>query len=147
MKVLEKFLPRNSFFRLKTCNFTKTEPFCRCYCIISVIQVYLQKVYFSYLLSKFLQQFWNSKNCKFSRASPKSCIRNQFVIIVDEIMYRELTFYLRNFISLISFLFYLYKAFILFFYSFLKKLLFYIKLSSLPKKCNNGKTLDVLMMC
>ena len=69
----------------------------------------LQNIDFLYLLSKLLQQFQNSK---FSRASPKSYFRNQFVIIVNDIMYRKLTFYLRNFMVLVSFLFYLSKAFI-----------------------------------
>ena len=59
MKVLEKFLPRNSFFRLETCNFTKTEPFCRYSRIILIKQEYLQNVDFSYLLvPTTISEFW-----------------------------------------------------------------------------------------
>ena len=101
----EKCLSRNSFFRLETCNFTNTEPFCWYSCIIPIIQEYLQNVDFFYLLSKFLQQFQNSQNSKFSRVSSKSCFRNQFEIIANEIMYRKFAMYLRNFMALISFLF------------------------------------------
>ena len=108
----EKCLSKNSFFRLETCNFTNTEPFCWYSCIIPIIQEYLQNVDFFYLLSKFLQQFQNSQNSTFSRVSSKSYFRNQFVIIANEIMYRKFEFYLRNFMALISFLFYVFQAFI-----------------------------------
>ena len=128
----EKCLSRNSFFKSETCNFTKTEPFCRYSCVIPIIQGCQQNVDFSYLLTNFLQQQQDSKNSKFSRASPKSCFRNQFVIIANEIVYRKLTFYLRNFLVFISFSFYVCKT-------------FFKKYNT--KKYNNGKTLDVLMMC
>ena len=100
-------------FRVRYLQFYKTEPFSRYSCIIPTIQEYLQNVDFPYFLSKFLQQFQNSKNFKLSRASPKSYFHNQFAIIVNEITYRKRTFYLRNFMSLFSFLFCLYKPFIL----------------------------------
>ena len=88
---IEKFI-----FRLETCNFTKTEPFCRYSCIIPIIQDYLQNVDFSYLFSKF------------SLASPRSCFQSQFIIIVNEIICRKITFYLRSFTTLISFIFFIY---------------------------------------
>ena len=72
-----------------------------------------------FLLKKFLQQFQNSKNFKFSRASPKRCFPNQFVIISNKIMQRKTYILFEKFYGLDQF-------FIL---------------------CNNSKTLDVLMMC
>ena len=109
---LGKYVSIISLIRLQTCNFITAEPFCRFSCFIPIIQGYPQNAGFSCFLSKFLKQFQNSKNSKFSRVPPNSYFRNQFVIIANEIMYKKLTFYLRNFNALISFLFYLYKTFI-----------------------------------
>ena len=74
IKTREKYLSRNSLFRLETCNVTKTELFYRHSRIIPISHEYLKNVDFSDLWSKFLQQF--SKNSKFSRVSPKSYFRN-----------------------------------------------------------------------
>ena len=70
-KILEKYLQKNSFFKLEISNFIKTQPFCRYSCIISIIQECQQKVDFSYFSSKFQQQFQSSKNFKFSGAFPR----------------------------------------------------------------------------
>ena len=55
IKILEKYLLRNLFFRLGTSNFTKIEPFSKYFCIIPIIQEYLQNVDFSYLLTTILE--------------------------------------------------------------------------------------------
>ena len=57
MKNLEKYLPRNSFFRLETCILQKLNHFARIPGVIRILQKYLQNVDCSYCLSKFLQQF------------------------------------------------------------------------------------------
>ena len=91
-----------------SCNFTKTEFFCMYSCIIPIIPEYLQNVAFFYLLIRFYNNF---RILRSLNSLELLYFRNQVVIIANETRYRKLTFYLRNFMALISFLFYLCKAF------------------------------------
>ena len=104
--ILEKYLSRNSFFRLKTCSFQKVNPFAgipvlfllyKNTCKMQVFPIFEVSSYNNFRILRILDSL---------EPLPKA---------VSE------TFYLRNFMFLISFLFYLYKASI------------FVKLSLLPK--------------